>query len=57
MGIRDASGQERIVIIGNGVVRFAQLIVAAAALGVYGIEKGYWLGNGLPGRIVSPPEI
>lgn len=53
MGFGDASGKEKIVILFNAVVRFAQLIVAAAALGVYAAQKGYWLDHDLPGRIVS----
>lgn len=53
MGIRDASGKEKIVILFNALVRFAQIVVAAAALGIYGTQKGYWLDHGLPAKIVS----
>lgn len=53
MGLRDASGSQKIVIFSNAVIRFAQFIVAAAALGVYGQQKGYWLDHGLPSKIVS----
>lgn len=53
MGFSDASGKEKIVILFNAVVRLAQLIVAAAALGVYTAQKGYWLDHGLPSKIVS----
>lgn len=54
MGFRNASGKEKIVILTNGLIRFAQLVVAVAALGVYGTQKGYWLDHDLPNRIVSP---
>lgn len=53
MGLRDASGKEKVVIYFNALVRFAQFVVAVVVLGVYGVQKGYWLDHGLPGRIVS----
>lgn len=52
MGIRDASGSQKMVIFSNAIIRLAQFIVAAAALGVYGQQKGYWLDHGIPSRIV-----
>lgn len=55
MGIRDASGKEKIIIYLNALIRLAQFIVAAAALGVYASQRGYWLDHGLPSKIVSLP--
>ncbi|KAK5949444.1 hypothetical protein OHC33_009618 [Knufia fluminis] len=49
MGFRDASGKEKVVL--NAIIRLAQFIVAAAALGVYGQQKGYWLDHGIPARV------
>lgn len=61
MGLRDSSGSQKIVIFSNAIIRLAQFIVAAAALGVYGQQKGYWLDHGLPSKIVgfakSPPYL
>lgn len=57
MGLRSATGSEKLVIILNAVVRFAQVIVACAALGVYGTQKGFWLDHDLPGRIVSQVRL
>lgn len=52
MGLPGSSRSEKVVIFSNALVRFAQFIVAAAALGVYGQQKGYWLDHGIPSRIV-----
>lgn len=56
MAFRDASGKEKIVILSNALIRFTQLIVVAAALGLYGTQKSYWLDHDIPNRIVSSPD-
>lgn len=53
MGLRDSSGSQKIVIFSNAIIRLAQFIVAAATLGVYGQQKGYWVDHGIPSRVVS----
>ncbi|KAK5941737.1 hypothetical protein PMZ80_005688 [Knufia obscura] len=42
MGIRDASGKERAVLITNTVIRLAQCIVAAAGLAIYATQRQFW---------------
>ncbi|EXJ66851.1 uncharacterized protein A1O5_10046 [Cladophialophora psammophila CBS 110553] len=51
MAYSDATNGQKIVIVVNGVVRFIQLSVGVLTIFLYASEKGYWLGNGLPGKL------
>ncbi|KAI1608228.1 hypothetical protein EDD37DRAFT_187024 [Exophiala viscosa] len=39
------------VILTNGVLRFAQIVVGIVTLGLYAQQIGYWLNHGIPGRV------
>ncbi|KIW95535.1 uncharacterized protein Z519_04120 [Cladophialophora bantiana CBS 173.52] len=51
MAYSDATNDQKIVIVVNGVVRFIQLSVGVLTIFLYASEKRYWLDNGLPGKL------
>lgn len=48
-----AAPGQKIVILVNVVFRFIQVVMAAAIITIYVREKGFWLNNGVPSRIVG----
>lgn len=53
MAFGDIPNSERIVISINSSLRFGQIVVGAATIGLYAPEKGFWVNQGLPDKIVS----
>lgn len=52
MGLSSADGSQKIVIFSNALIRFVQLVIAAATIGAYSQQKGYWHDHDIPNRIV-----
>ena len=53
MAWRDASRGQSIVIVVNGALRILQIVTGILTIFLYVGEKGYWLNQGLPGKLVS----